>query len=172
MMIHLNASSLILTLTVIPEWLFIILFLNAYFSAPAVSLLALFTFTLGSWTLWLFLPSDALQLCVNRDDTTTIDIMYLQRRVLWGLRRVWVTYFRLPGLTVIIAKGHKWGLGFRGRGEVWVQSFLRALLHRGSQGWGMATHRRQLVKMHLFRSFRRLQVGRSHWSLRFFNFKV
>ena len=171
MMIHLNTSSLTLSLTVIPEWLFIILFLNAYFSTPGLSLLVLFRFTLGSCTLGLILPPDALQLCVNRDPTTTLDIMDLQL-VLWTLRRRWVTNFMLPGLTLIIAKDHQWGLGFWGRGEIWVESFLRALLHRGSQGWGMVPQRRQLVKMHLFRSFRRLQVGRPHWSLGFFNFKV
>lgn len=171
MIIHFNTSSLTLTLTVIPEWLFIILFLNAYFSATSISLLALFRSTLGSCTLGFILPSEALQLCVNRDaTTTTFDIMDLQLVFRILLRRVRVTNFMLPSL--IIAKGHQWGLGFRGRREVWVESFIRALLHWGSQAWGMVPQRRQLVKMHLFRSFCRLQVGRSHWSLGFFNFKV
>lgn len=172
MMIHLFTPSLTLTLGVIPDWFLIILFLNAYFTDP-VSLLALWSFNLSPSTLEFLLPIDALQLSLNRDPTTH-DVMDLLQalRTLPSAWRVLVTYFLLRWLTRMIDMvGHHCEFGFRGRGEIWVECLEGTLLDRGSHGRWMATHRRQLVEMHFFRGFRR-HVGRSHWSLGFFNFKV
>ena len=171
MMIHLITPSLTLTLSVIPDWLIIISFLNAYFTDP-VSLLVLWTLNLPPSTLGLLLPFDALHLSLNRD-LTTHDVMYLLQalRTLTSAWRVRVTYFLLHWLTRMIVMGRQCEFGFRGRREIWVECLEGTLLDRGSHGWWMAPNRGQLVEMHFFRGFRR-QVGRSHWSLGFFNFKV
>ena len=170
MMVHLMTSSLTLALTIIQDWLVIILFLNAYFTDP-LSHLALLSFILTPCNLGVLLSTDCL--CINRGDPS-LDVMDLLQVILTLLSARWVRV-RVTDflLALIITESHHWVLGFRGRGKVWVEILEGgALLHRGSLGWWMIPHRRLLVKMHLFRGFRRLQVGRSHWSLGFFNIKV
>ena len=169
-MIDLITPPLTLTLTVIPDWFFIILFLNAYFTDP-VSLLLFLSFNLGPSTLRFLLPFDALQLCLNRDPPLNVMDFLQALRTLPSARRVRVTYFLLHWFAFKIIMDHQWDFGFRGRGKIWVECLEGALLGRGSHGWWMAPHWRQLVEMHFFRRFRR-HVGRSHWRLRFFNFKV